>query len=639
VVHLDADAFFASVEQAADPKLRNRPIAVGGEKRGIVASASYEARKCGVYTPMPMAKARKLCPRLVVVPGDFEKYEHFSRFMFSYAYDFTPLVEISSIDEGYFDLTGNKTRSPREIAEVIRKAIAQSLKISVSEGIASNKLISQIASKLKKPSCFLEIEHGRERDFLSPLENKWLPGVGPGMAKVLNQAGLTHIGQIANVPPEQLSLFAGKGARQLWEFAQGIDERQVITDSPDAKSYGEQETFEQDITDEDFILAKLRSIADRLFAKVRADKKTIRTIEVRVRYNDFDDCRRSESLHEPTDLETECYGLLARLLKKAWERRVSLRLVSVKLSGIYSGIFQSGLDLAGSGVDPAQRRRLSPVIDNLRGKYGGASIMRGHDLFLQKYGEAKELGERPREIVTVRRTIEWAPLNFKSGFSFLDALLKPEDAVKLAAARGCRAIALTDPNLHGAVEFFSASKAAGIKPIIAAELNIEGTRMNAYVKNQTGYVNLCALLSQKEIMSKDVSEKTEGLILRPSGLLPEIRYAGKSESRMFDILQSIRTLTLLEERSPEKRSGPFHFPNSEQLFHFNQDSLKDSLAIADECNFEFELGGLRFPRYHPKDGSSARAFLRKLALDGIHRRYGKNGDIPARVRSQIEEEL
>ena len=393
IVHLDADAFFASVEQAADPKLRGRPVAVGGTARGVVTSASYEARRLGVYSTMPTARARKICPRLVVVPGDFEKYERFSRFMFSYAYDFTPTVEVASIDEGYFDLRGNRKRSAREIAEVIRTAIDQSLKISVSEGIATNKLVSAVASKLKKPSCFLEVASGGERDFLRPLEVKWLPGVGPQMAKTLNQAGLVRIGQLAEVRPEQLSLFAGNGARRLWEFAHGIDERPVTSEPPTARSYSEQETFEQDVTDEDWILAKLRSIADRLLAGVRGEGKAIRTVEVRVRYNDFDECRRSESLNEPTDLEGDVYPTLYRLLKKAWERRVSLRLVSVKVSGVYEGGFQAGLPLVNAGVDTAQQRRAAVVVDRLRARYGTAAVMRGHDLFLQRYGNAWARGE------------------------------------------------------------------------------------------------------------------------------------------------------------------------------------------------------------------------------------------------------
>src|SRR6266545_79278 len=147
IVHLDADAFFASVEQAADVRLRGKPIVVGGEKRGIVASASYEARKFGIYTPMPTVRARKLCPKLIVLPGDFERYEQFSNWMFGYCYDFTPDVEQTSIDEGYFDLTANRQKPAAEIARTIRQAIGQRLKITVSEGIGSNKLVSAVASK------------------------------------------------------------------------------------------------------------------------------------------------------------------------------------------------------------------------------------------------------------------------------------------------------------------------------------------------------------------------------------------------------------------------------------------------------------------------------------------------------------
>jgi len=237
IVHLDADAFFASVEQAADARLRGKPIAVGGEKRGIIASASYEARKFGVYTPMPTIMARRLCPKLILLPGDFEKYELFSRLMFSYAYDFTPDVEIGSIDEGYFDLTG--VRKPAvSVAETVRHAIGQALKLSVSEGIAANKLVSQIASKLKKPAAFEVVPLGGEAKFLSPLANKWLPGIGPKLGHQFNAAGLARIGQIAHTPIELLGLIAGSLAPQLRNFARGIDQRTGVPARAAAKSYG-----------------------------------------------------------------------------------------------------------------------------------------------------------------------------------------------------------------------------------------------------------------------------------------------------------------------------------------------------------------------------------------------------------------
>src|SRR6266404_5014941 len=401
VIHLDADAFFASVEQAADARLRGKPIAVGGEKRGIIASASYEARKFGVYTPMPTILARRLCPKLIILPGDFEKYELFSRLMFSYAYDFTPDVEIGSIDEGYFDLTG--ARKPAlNIAETIRHAIRQSLKLSVSEGIASNKLISQIASKLQKPAAFQFVPPGQEAQFLSLLANKWLPGIGPKTAGQLNAAGLALIGQIAQTPPDLLGLLVGSMAPQLRNFARGIDERPIIPARAPAKSYGEQETFAVDTTDEPFLEATLRRMADKLMAKVRADAKSIRTLTVKVRYNDMDEEQASESLPEPTDLETEVYGKITSLLRRAWNRRVSLRLVSLKLSNVYEGRFSGGLGLDVSARCHDAQQRLADVVDGLREKYGRGVVMRGHDFILQSRAgvplanEASRLGSSGR---------------------------------------------------------------------------------------------------------------------------------------------------------------------------------------------------------------------------------------------------
>jgi nucleotidyltransferase/DNA polymerase involved in DNA repair len=383
IIHLDADAFFASVEQAADPRLRGKPLAVGGEKRGIIASASYEARKLGIYTPMPTVRARKLCPKLIVLPGDFEKYERFSRWMFSYAYDFTPHVEITSIDEGYFDLSGAR-KSPLTIAEMIRKAIADALKISVSEGIAANKLVSQIASKINKPAAFVEVPHGTEKTYLAPLPNRWLPGVGPQMAARLNSAGLADIGQIAATPMDLLLMVMGNMAKSVREFAHGRDDRPLVPEGEPAKSYSQQETFAADTVDEDYVEALLHRLADNLMVKVREEKKSIRTVTLKVRYNDMDECQRSESLLEPTDLETDIYPRLRPLLRRAWERRVSLRMVSLKFSNIYEGIFRTELPLEPSAQQQDARRRLAGAVDALRKTHGTRAIFRGHDFVLAR---------------------------------------------------------------------------------------------------------------------------------------------------------------------------------------------------------------------------------------------------------------
>ena len=638
IIHLDADAFFASVEQAADPRLRGKAIAVGGVKRGIIASASYEARKLGVYTPMPTAQARRICPKLIVIPGDFSKYEHFSRMMFSYAYDFTPEVEVGSIDEGYFDLRSQKKKPAREVADTIRAAVAQSLKLSASFGIGSNKLVSQVASKLKKPGCFIEVPHGTERGFLAPLSNRWLPSIGPKVGTTLDAAGLKQVEQIAQTSPELLSYFVGGYAPQLWKFAQGIDDRPIVAESPDAQSYGEQETFGEDVTDEAFVLATLRAMADRLMSKVRADDKTIRTVTVKLRYNDFSESTRSRSLEEPTDIETDLYATISGLVTKAWERRVSLRLVSLKLSHVYSGVFRHELALTTANNTYQQKKGLVEAIDLLRSRYGTQAVMRGHDLWLKKRdGRPRNdldriSGRRERGTAKCKSAPAIFPLNCKSYYSFCDSLLSPAQIVALAVGAGAKAVAITDPNLHGAVPFYQAAVAAGIKPILGAELAIKGVRQLAYVEDATGYRNLCCLLSQPKLTSDFLTDHQKGVRLIPETAFPAIRYRSLAEKLGYQIVQSIRTLTLLAEPHPEKRTGSFHFPAKGEWPVVTR-AMEE---LVEACNFRFELGKLRFPAYQPGDGSAPREMLRRLATDGLRRRYGQRQGEYVR---QLKEEL
>jgi len=626
ILHLDADAFFASVEQAADARLRGKPVAVGGSARGVVASASYEARRHGITSAMPMAQARRLCPRLVVVPGDFEKYEHFSRMMFSYAYDFTPVVEVGSIDEGYADLQGNTKKTPQDIAESIRKAVRETLRITLSEGVASNKLVSQVASKWKKPDALTQIAPGREGEFLAPLENKWLPGIGPQLAATLSRAGLPLIGQIASTPPEQLSLFAGKNARTLWEFANGIDERPVVAEAPAAKSYSEQQTFEADTADETFVLAVLRSMADRLFAKARAEGQAARTISVRVRYNDFEECLRSFSLDEPTDLETTTYGIVSTLLKKAWERRVSLRLVSLKLSNLYKGAFFTELALIPPTQNSATLHRAAKAVDEIRSHHGSGAILRGHDLWLRESRSARGDTKKPPQAVVKR--VSKAPaaiLHFRSCYSFMESLLTPGRIVEIAAEAGCKAVGICDPNLHAAVPFFQAAQAAGLKPIIGAELSVNNRLRRLYAKDRRGYENLCRLLSEPKITRDFWMQHRDGLIASENGV-PPIRCENEGDLLHLRIVESIRTLTLLNEEHPGKSKDAVFIP----------DTCRYEERIAGECGFTFEFGELSFPRFDPPEACTPREFLARLAVQGLTERYGAQA---ARHRSQLDTEL
>ncbi|MCX6972275.1 MAG: DNA polymerase IV [Verrucomicrobia bacterium] len=659
ILHLDADAFFASVEQASDARLRRKPVAVGGSARGVVASASYEARRCGITSAMPVARARRLCPQLIVIPGDFEKYEHFSRMMFSYAYDFTPSVEVGSIDEGYADLGGNRKKQPEDIAAAIRRAVRETLRITLSGGVGANKLVSQVASKLRKPDALIAVPPGTEREFLAPLDNHWLPGIGPQLARTLREAGLPRITDIAATPPDQLSLFAGKSARALWNFAHGRDERPVVPESPSAKSYSEQTTFESDITDEACALAILRGMADRLFAKARAEGQTARTITVRIRYNDFDESTRSQSLDEPTDLETQVFGLIAALLRKAWERRVSLRLVSLKLGNLYKACLFQELDLFPSARNSTVLHRAANAVDAIRERHGKSAILRGHDLWLRSQdGRPREtLREEPPEYLKergrparmgkvsgqdARASVSSSPvvaspathstgrhealargccfLNFRSCYSFMDSLLTPEKIVMLAADAGCEAVGICDPNLHAAVPFYQAAKAAGLRPLIGAELAVAGTKRCAYAQNQTGYANLCRLLSAKSITSDLWETHRDGLTI-VSDPTPPIRMGSPSDARALRILQSIRTLTLFDEAHPEKTGGASFAearPSGEII----------------ESDFAFDFETLRFPRFDPPDACTPQEFLSRLAHAGLKDRYPS-----ADHRAQLETEL
>ncbi len=382
IVHLDADAFYASVEQATNPKLRGAIMAVGGQSRGIIASACYEARKLGVYTPMPTARALKICPDLILVRGDFEKYELFSKWMFSYVQDFTPEIEATGIDEGYFDLSHAK-QPVLVIVQKIRDRIERQLKITVSFGIGSNRLVSQIASKLNKPRGLHQIPVGGEREFLDPLPNKWLPGIGPKAAARLDGAGLKTIRDVAEASLGLLEELVGGYAAELQQYAHGIDERPLDIGISEAKSFGEQETFDTDLTDGDHVEAVLRRMADSLMLKVRETGKAIRTITIRARYRHLDEEQRSESLAEPSDLETDIYPRLRPLLDQAWKRREGLRLVGLRLSNLHENLRQEELGLFGTAASSTAQRALARVVDDLRRNFGHDAIMRGHDLTLR----------------------------------------------------------------------------------------------------------------------------------------------------------------------------------------------------------------------------------------------------------------
>ncbi len=351
-------------------------MAVGGLHRGIIASATYEARARGVFTPMPTASALRVCPELILVRGDMARYSEYSRRMFAFVEDFTPLIERTSIDEGYFDVSGHRTLAPREIALRLKARIREELGLTVSLGIGENKLVSQIAAKLCKPDALVEVPRGTAREFLAPLEVRWLPGIGAKTEPRFRALGLLLIRDVAEASLDLLAQAAGSHAAQLRDCALGIDDRPVEMEHGDAKSYGVQDTFGENIRDRDALLDILRTMADGLMARVRADGKAIRTVTVKVRYSDFTDESHGLTLDEPSDLETDVYPRLPGLLRGAWKRRTPLRLIALRFSNVSEPLIQGELPLDSAARHRSKQREAAKLLDALREKK--LPVTRGH---------------------------------------------------------------------------------------------------------------------------------------------------------------------------------------------------------------------------------------------------------------------
>jgi len=379
IVHLDADAFFVSVEQALNPSLRGKKVAVGGRERGIISSASYEARACGVYTPMPTARALKVCPDLILVDHSSGRYGEFSRRLFDLCETLTPLVERRSVDEGFLDVGPCGFKTAPEVEAAVRrlqKRIWDELQITISFGLAANKLLSAIASKLNKPRGFTVVQPGAEREFLAPLSIGKLPGIGAKTEESLNARGIRLISDLQGMDETRLKAAFGTGWCEVFAMACGRDESVVETEEGEAKSYSQQETFATDIIDFAEIERVAKGMIDELMPKIRADGKRVRTLTVKIRYPNFEQMSAGHSIDAASDLETPFYPWVAPLLKKAWTQRRPLRLVSVRFSGVDDQPQQ--LEMF-SGSDE-KRKRLATAVDALKAKRGDSAVVRGSQI-------------------------------------------------------------------------------------------------------------------------------------------------------------------------------------------------------------------------------------------------------------------
>ena len=332
IIHLDMDAFYASVEQRDRPELRGQPVVVGWQaKRGVVCAASYEARKFGVRSAMPVAKAQRLCPDAVFVPPDFTRYRAVSQQIGEIFRHYTPLVEPLSLDEAYLDVTANQRGLPSATAtaEAIRADIRQQTGLTASAGVASNKFLAKIASDWRKPDGLFVIRPHEAHAFLAPLPVNRLPGVGQATERALDAMGISTIAELRAVPLSELARRFGRNGARLHELAFGIDEREVVPERP-RRSISTEETFEGDLTLAE-VAPSLPRMLDEVWAAARKHDCAPRTLVVKLKTSDFRTLTRSVTPSQPPGSAEDLLPLLPAMLAR-FEPRQHYRLAGVGLA-------------------------------------------------------------------------------------------------------------------------------------------------------------------------------------------------------------------------------------------------------------------------------------------------------------------
>jgi DNA polymerase-4 len=370
IAHLDMDCFFVSVERLLDPALAGKPVVVGGDPggRGVVASASYEARRFGVRSAMAARRARELCPQLIFVRGHHRLYGEYHDKVRGILERYAPQVQAASIDEFYLDFSGCNLiyDGVFPLVRRIRGEIAAELGLPSSIGLGANKLIAKIGSRLAKPAGVLWVPHGAEAEILAPLPARAIPGVGPVAGAALERLGVTRVGQLASVPAKRLEAALGSWGPELARKARGESDG-AVEEGGERKSVGHETTFDQDTADPAVLEATLCRLVGKAAHRLRRAGMKAGGVTVKVRYADFRTVTRSRALPAASDRDGELFALARELLRGAVGRRERVRLIGValerlRLAGEQLGLFTAARD--------ARLAALFPAVDRLREKYG-----------------------------------------------------------------------------------------------------------------------------------------------------------------------------------------------------------------------------------------------------------------------------
>lgn len=380
ILHVDMDAFYASVEQHDNPELRGKPVIVGGTSgRGVVAAASYEVRRFGVRSAMPMGRALQLCPHAICVQPRMSRYSQVSAIVFDIFHEFTPLVEGLSLDEAFLDVTASRALHGDEvaIARRIKQLIRERTGLAASVGVAANKLVAKIASDLEKPDGLTIVRPERAQAVLDPLPVKRLPGLGRKKGDEVTAAGIATLGDLRRAPDSKLWQLFGRDAQRMRERASGLDDRPVQSDLAE-RSISAEETFASDVADFALLEAEVLRLSDRSCARLRARQLITACVQVKIRQHDFATFTRQRSITPATN-DTRRIGEVARALLRQWcndNPGARLRLLGVAASELGPA---TQLDLF-DAARPAQATRLDCALDSIREKFGSKAVSRASGL-------------------------------------------------------------------------------------------------------------------------------------------------------------------------------------------------------------------------------------------------------------------
>jgi DNA polymerase-4 len=376
ILHVDLDAFFCSVEELEQPELKGCAFAVGGkpDKRGVVSSASYPARRYGIKSAMPTARALRLCPDLIIVSPHHKIYSKYSRKVMGLLSDSAPLVEQLSIDEAFLDVSDDPLPG-KGIAASLQKTIKDRFGLPTSWGVATNKLVAKIASEVGKPEGLVVVPPGEEERFLSPLPVQMLWGVGPKTCERLDKLKIRSIGELAIVSPERLMLLFGERGLDLIAKAKGVD-RSAVASVRERRSISSERTFAADVAEYRVLDRSLRRMSEELGSRLRKEGLAGATVRIKVRWPDFSTITRQARLQQPSDQEGEIYRAASKLFRKAWHEGAAVRLLGVGVSNLGPPARQ--LELFNHSWEHDEN--LLKAIDSIRKRYGPDALRRADSL-------------------------------------------------------------------------------------------------------------------------------------------------------------------------------------------------------------------------------------------------------------------